>query len=87
MKRLVKHQPERLDSVVGFACTCSTHCSCSGCICSVSCTCACPGGSSVYAASFSGEDLSTKNKVNNGVSSANHDNTYSGVSTNVSLWP
>ena len=87
MKRLVKHQPERLDSVVGFACACSTHCGCSACVCSASCTCACPGGSSVYAMPYSTETRSTSTNVRTGVSSANHNNTYSGVSTNVSLWP
>ena len=87
MKRLMKHQPERLDSVVGFACACSTHCGCGSCDCIISCDCACSGGASMYASLFSNENQLTNNKVNNGVSSANHDNTYSGVSTNVSLWP
>lgn len=85
MKRLVKHQPERLDSVVGFACACSTNCGCS-CTCGANpCTCTCTGTSAAFESQKSGPYKSSGNNYDN-ASFAPYNTTYSGVSSNVSLW-
>lgn len=85
MKRLVKHQPERLDSVVGFACACSTNCGCS-CNCPVSCTCTCTGTTSAFTNQKNGSYSDLFRQVYGGVNSSSRNNVNSNVSTNVSLW-
>lgn len=85
MKRLVKHQPERLDSVVGFACACGSSCGCS-CECVAACTCTCTGGAQIYTGQYGNSEAPKKNQVENGVDSSTFNTVYSNVSSNASLW-
>ena len=84
MKRLVKHQPERSDSVVGFACSCSNSCGCS-CACNATvCTCACTGTTAAFENQrFAPQQYAESNYAN--TSSGAYNTTYSGVSTNI-VW-
>ena len=86
MKRLVKHQPERLDSVVGFACACSVNCGCN-CNCgSNPCTCTCTGTAAAFTSQYSGPQSNPSGDNSAAMSSGAYNTTYSGVSSNVSLW-
>ncbi|MBM6920260.1 hypothetical protein H6A12_03685 [Phocea massiliensis] len=86
MKRLMKHQPERLDSVVGFACACGSSCGCSCEVCTASCTCTCTGGTEVFAGQSGNNEAPKRNQIHNALNSSTFNNVYSNVSSNVSLW-
>ena len=87
MKRLAKHQPERLDSIVGFACACSMNCGCT-CECiSDTCTCTCTGGTQAFESSYNSSlDYQSSKYLYNTNSSYTYNTTYSGASSNISVW-
>ena len=84
MKRLVKHQPERLDSVVGFACACGTSCNCD-CNCKVYCTCTCTGSAENFRSQEATPEDQGFIEAREVIDSPTFNNVYSNLNRNISF--